>query len=171
MRNLYIHQKQEKSMPIHQTAQNDNTSFSILTFYYFSCFNRRLTEQKDYLQEVMYFFLLAKEVARAAFAGGLAIGVMAELPKMVWRGYSVFFAIFCVMFSYSICDTIFNIAMQIAVRSMNACGYGIPVAVFSTKRPLPHKVAKAASVTKPTVVWEKDLLKEDKKDKCMRRRK
>eukprot|EP00954_Amorphochlora_amoebiformis_P018176 1324256-Amorphochlora_amoeboformis.AAC.1 len=57
----------------------------------------RLTERKEKLGEMIYFFLLAKEVARAVISGGMAILMLALLPRIVWSFGCIVIASFFVM--------------------------------------------------------------------------
>mmetsp|Transcript_5288 Transcript_5288/g.7412 ORF Transcript_5288/g.7412 Transcript_5288/m.7412 type:complete len:589 (-) Transcript_5288:150-1916(-) len=94
-----------------------------------------LTEQKAKLGELTYFFLLTKEVARAAISGGLAIAIYALLPAMLWnRRFSLYLAMYLVVTAYFACDVLFNVSFVLVTKSMNQLGVGVPVAVFASKR-------------------------------------
>eukprot|EP00471_Norrisiella_sphaerica_P004975 CAMPEP_0184485390 /NCGR_PEP_ID=MMETSP0113_2-20130426/6999_1 /TAXON_ID=91329 /ORGANISM="Norrisiella sphaerica, Strain BC52" /LENGTH=570 /DNA_ID=CAMNT_0026866813 /DNA_START=34 /DNA_END=1743 /DNA_ORIENTATION=+ len=95
-----------------------------------------LTEQKETIGELSYFFLLTKEVARAAIAGGLSIAILALLPQLVWNIDWVCTAMVLVMTTYFTCDVVFNLSFVLATRCLNGCGVGVPVAIFASKRHL-----------------------------------
>lgn len=112
--------------------------------------------QKEYLGDLVYYFLLTKEVARATFSGGLAIATMSLLPRMVWRGGSLPLACFLVLTAFNITDVIFNVSMQVVTRALNESGTGIPVAVFATERERRRRrlSSGARADGKPAVLWE-----------------
>ncbi|GAB5360623.1 hypothetical protein AAMO2058_000642900 [Amorphochlora amoebiformis] len=96
----------------------------------------RLTERKEKLGEMIYFFLLAKEVARAVISGGMAILMLALLPRIVWSFGCIVIASFFVMTSYFLSDVVFNVSAQLIMRWLNSSGTGVPVAVFASQREL-----------------------------------
>lgn len=93
-----------------------------------------LTQRRQTIGQVAYYYLMVKETLRAVIAGGLSVCTLAMMPRLVWDTRRLRLACLLSLTVYGLTSCIFNVSNQIVVRSLLRLGVGVPVPVFQDLR-------------------------------------
>lgn len=93
-----------------------------------------LTQRREVIGEIAYHYLMVKETMRAVVAGGICIGTIAMMPRLVWDTGYLGLACALSMSMYGIMSVIFNVSHQLVVRALLRSGIGVPVPLFEDLR-------------------------------------
>ena len=104
-----------------------------------------LTQRRASLGQVTYDYLIVKESVRAIVVGGLSVGTIALMPRLVWDTGCVRLAVCLSLAAYGLFSLIFNTACQLVVRGLLRARVGVPVPLFVDVRESSSASSAAAS--------------------------
>lgn len=93
-----------------------------------------LTKRRLELGQVTYNYLIIKESVRTAVVGGISVTTLALMPRMVWDTNCVHLASLITLTIYPASSILFNISLQVLVRTSQRAGVGVPVVLFDDLR-------------------------------------
>ena len=89
-----------------------------------------LTQRRRSLGQVTYDYLIVKESVRAIVVGGLSVGTIGLMPRLVWDTGCLRLAVGLSLTAYGLFSLIFNTACQLVVRGLLRARVGVPVPLF-----------------------------------------
>eukprot|EP00930_Biecheleria_cincta_P008209 TRINITY_DN109608_c0_g1_i1.p1 TRINITY_DN109608_c0_g1~~TRINITY_DN109608_c0_g1_i1.p1 ORF type:complete len:562 (+),score=54.16 TRINITY_DN109608_c0_g1_i1:40-1686(+) len=93
-----------------------------------------LTQRRLELGQVTYNYLIIKESVRTVVVGGISVATLALMPRMVWDTNCVGLASFISLTIYPASSILFNLSLQVLVRTSQRAGVGVPVVLFDDLR-------------------------------------